>query len=96
MADHPGIEFADNGASRRARIRGTGIEVWEIVDLVKLHGGDVDAVVAFIDRPRGQVESALAYYGAYPDDIDVLVEANRRAAAEGRAAFREGLERAAG
>lgn len=95
-ADHPGIEFADNGGSRRARIRGTGVEVWEMVDLVKLHGGDIDAVVAFTDRPRGQVEAALAYYGAFPDDIDLLVEANRRAAEEGRAALREGHERAAG
>lgn len=96
VADHPGIEFADSGASRRARVRGTGVEVWEIVDLVKVHGGDVDAVLAFTERPRGQVEAALAYYGAFPEEIDVLVEANRRAAKEGRAAYLAGLERAAG
>lgn len=91
--DHPQIEFYDNGPARRAVIRGTGLEVWELIQIVKAHGGDVEAAMESTGRSRVQVEAAIAYYGAYPEDIDVLVEENERAYAEGRAAYLAGLDR---
>ena len=96
MTEHPLIDFTDNGAARRARVRGTGIEVWEMIDIVKAHDGDLAAAAESTDKPIGVVEAAVAYYGDYPNDIDDLVEANRAFSERERAAYRAGLERLAG
>jgi|LakMenE01Jun11ns_1017448.scaffolds.fasta_scaffold9863780_3 uncharacterized protein (DUF433 family) len=96
MTEHPLIDFTDNGPVRRAFLRGTGLEVWEMIDAVKGNDGDVAAAAEATGRSLAQVEAAIAYYGAYPDDIDDLVEANERAYQEGRAAYLAGLERLAG
>ena len=73
MTEHPLVDFTDNGAARRARVRGTGIEVWEMIDIVKAHDGDLAAAAESTDKPIGVVEAAVAYYGDYPDYIDDLV-----------------------
>jgi len=96
ITEHPLIDFTDNGPARRAFLRGTGLEVWELMGIVKAHGGDVAAAAESTGRSLAQVEAAIAYYGAYPDDIDDLIEANVRAYEEGRAAYLAGLERLAG
>jgi len=96
MTEHPLVDFTDNGAARRARVRGTGIEVWEMIDIVKAHDGDLAAAAESTGKPIGVVEAAVAYYGDYPDAIDDLVEANRAFSERERAAYRAGLERLAG
>lgn len=93
MAEHPLIDFVNNGPARRARLRGTGLEVWELVNVVKGHDGDIAGVIEYTGRPLEMVEAAVAYYGVYPDEIDVLLEENQRAYDEGRAAYLAGLER---
>ena len=96
MAEHPHVDFADNGPVRRARLRGTGLEVWEMIDVVKGHEGDLAGAAEQTGKPVELVEAAIAYYGAFPDEIDVLLEENRRAHEEGRAAYLAGLDRIAG
>jgi uncharacterized protein (DUF433 family) len=66
----PGILFADGATGRRARIGGTGIEVFEVIDVYELFGRDREKVLQ--DLPQlepHQVDAAIAYYEAYPDDI---------------------------
>ena len=96
MEEHPLIGFTDNGPARRAFLRGTGIEVWEMIDAVKAHDGDVAAAADSMGREPRLVEAAIAYYGAYPDDIDDLIETNRVFSERERAAYRAGLERLVG
>lgn len=82
---HPALEFRDTAFGRRAAIRG-GPEVWEVVQV----GGDADRVDADLEAhfswvPRAALDEALAYAGAFPDEIRRIVERNRRLAAGGSA-----------
>ena len=40
MDEHPLIRFADGPAGRRARITGTGKDVWEVIAVVRDNDGD--------------------------------------------------------
>ena len=46
MDDHPLVRFADGPAGRRARLVGSGLDVWEIMDVVRDNSGDLAAVAA--------------------------------------------------
>ena len=66
----PGIVFADGPTGRRARIGGTGIEVFEVIDRYELVGRDRVRLMELFDwlKPL-QLNMAIAYYEAYPDEI---------------------------
>ena len=67
----PGIVFSSGVTGRRARIAGTGIEVWEIVAQYKSLKRDQEKLSqAFHWLTKAQVKAALGYYAAYPDEID--------------------------
>ena len=74
MAEVPGIVFADGPAGRRARIAGTGLDVFEVVKAYHELGDDRDTLVEeFTWITPTQVDAALMYYAAYTDEIDALV-----------------------
>ena len=76
----PGIVFADGPTGRRARIEGTGIEVWELVAVYLALDRDEQRLSATFDwLTERQILAALGYYRAFPEEIDELVEANRDA-----------------
>ena len=72
----PGITFADGPAGRRARVAGTGIEVFEVVQSYR-------SVEQAWDRLRQvyhwlsehQLRAALAYAEAYPEEIEERLRA---------------------
>ena len=68
----PGIVFADGPAGRRARIAGTGIEVFEVVWVLRGNDGDWAPVRAWFDQllDEAQLAAARAYYAAFPAEID--------------------------
>lgn len=74
----PGITFRPGPTGRRAGLIG-GPDVWEIVrDIraaraVNAHDA-VATVVASTDLSEDQVRTALAYYAAYPDEIEERIE----------------------
>ncbi len=66
----PGIVFADGATGRRARIAGTGVEVFEVIDAYELFGRDVQRLSRDLPELRPeQIEAAIAFYEAYPEDI---------------------------
>jgi len=73
----PGVVFADGPYGRRARVEGTGIEVWEVLGAwlaVEKDEKRLRKTYAWLsDR---QLLAALGYYRAYPKEIDELIEAN--------------------
>jgi uncharacterized protein (DUF433 family) len=78
----PGVVFADGPYGRRARVEGTGIEVWEVVAAWLTMGKDEKRLrKAFAWLSDRQLLAVLGYYRAYPKEIDKLIEAN--GAAEG-------------
>jgi len=90
MDEHPLIRFADGPAGRRARLVGTGKDVWEVIAVVRDNGGDAAEAASYLEIPLGLVQAAIAYYSAYTAEIDQQLEANEQETAEAHAAYLAG------
>jgi hypothetical protein len=78
--EHPLITFRDGPTGRRAGLVG-GPDVWEIAMWVEDLSGEADPVAALVDESvltRAQVDAALRYRAAYPDEIDARIELHRQ------------------
>jgi uncharacterized protein (DUF433 family) len=67
----PGIVFVQRREGRRAAVAFSGLEVWEVVATWK-EGREEWAKIeeAYPELSEGQLRAALAYYRAYPEEID--------------------------
>jgi len=92
MDEHPLIRFADGPAGRRARLVGTGKDVWEIIAAVRDNDGDTAETARYLEMPLGLVQAAISYYGAYRDEIDQWIEVNEQQVAEAQAAWSAGQD----
>src|SRR5438067_9932318 len=90
MDEHPLIRFADGPAGRRARLVGTGKDVWEVIAVVRDNLGDAAESARYLEIPLGLVQAAIAYYGAYTAEIDQQIEANEQETAEAHTAYLAG------
>jgi uncharacterized protein (DUF433 family) len=90
MDEHPLVRFVDGPAGRRARLVGTGIDVWEAIATIRDNGNDLAKTAEYLRISLGLVQAAVAYYGAYTDEIDELIADNERQAAEAHAAWLAG------
>lgn len=90
MDEHPLVRFAEGPACLRARLMGTGKDVWEVIATVRDNGGDIAEAARYLEIPLGLVQAAVTYYGAYTDEIDQWIEVNAQEAAEGHAAWAAG------
>ena len=73
----PGITFADGPTGRRAKIAGTGIDIWEFIATFKGLGENYDQLKkAYHWLSDQQIRSALSYYALYPNDIDERIHRN--------------------
>jgi uncharacterized protein (DUF433 family) len=73
----PGIVFADGPSGRRARIAGTGLDVWEVVSTYKsLNRDDARLREAYHWLSEPQLRSALAYFRLYPEEIERQIVRN--------------------
>jgi len=73
----PGVTFADGPTGRRAKIAGTGIDIWEFIATFKGLGENYDNLretYHWLSDP--QIRSALSYYALYPDEIDQRITRN--------------------
>jgi uncharacterized protein (DUF433 family) len=77
MRLHPGIAF--RGKPRRAWVIGSGLDVWEILDLLRSYDGEEELLRA--SHPllgERQLRTARAYAAHFPDEIEPLLEENHR------------------
>ena len=73
----PGVTFADGPTGRRARIAGTGIDVWEFIATFKIFGENYDRLKeTYHWLSDQQVRAALSFYALYPDEIDERIARN--------------------
>lgn len=75
MKNCPGVIFADGPTGRRARVSGTGIDVWEVVAAFKGAGEsytELQKAYHWLNEP--QLRSALSYYALYPEEIEARIE----------------------
>jgi len=78
--EHPLIVFRDGPTGRRAGLLG-GPDVWEVVMWVEDLAADPDSVAALVDDSalsRSQVDAAMRYRAAYPDEIVARIDLHRR------------------
>jgi hypothetical protein len=82
MEDHPGVIFRDGPTGRRAVLIG-GPDVREIIRTVKSaraseQGRNAEAIVSLVSTntgvPARQIDTAIRYWAAYPDEIDVWID----------------------
>ena len=73
----PGITFADGPTGRRAKIAGTGIDIWEFIATFKGLGENFDKLrKSYHWLSDQQIRSALSYYALYPDEIEEKITRN--------------------
>lgn len=92
MDEHPLVRFADGRAGRRARLVGVGLDVWEVVGVVRDNDNDPGAAADYLEIPLGLVQAAVSYYGAYPEEVDEWIAANSAEADRQEAAFAAGAD----
>jgi uncharacterized protein (DUF433 family) len=75
MYPMPGIVYAEGPTGRRAVVAGTGLDVWEVIATWKEGGSSYEALrqnYPWLTEP--QLRAALAYYEAYPSEINSRLE----------------------
>lgn len=86
----PGIVFADGATGRRARVGGTGIEVFEVIGLYEAVDRDRQRVQENVPQlDPYQIDMAIAYYEAYPEDITPYLHTEEEDVAAIEALWRE-------
>jgi len=90
MDEHPLVIFADGPAGRRARLAGTGADIWEVIATVKDNNGSEEDAADYLALTPILVNAAVAYYGSYSDEIDSLIERNSAEADEAEARWLAG------
>ena len=81
MRRFPGIAFRGEDAMREAWVLGTGLDVWELIEMLDDYGS-VERLVAETEVPARAVELARAYHANYPEEVDRAIAENRRPLSE--------------
>ncbi len=77
MRKCPGIVFVDGPTGRRARIEGTGIDVWELISACHDLKDDLPSLKeSFHWLTDRQIMAAMGYARRYPDEIEMLIRKN--------------------
>lgn len=76
----PGIGFRGPEHARRAWVIGTGLDVWEVVELYR--GKGRERLLSEHNVSERQLNLALTYYEAYPREIERALEENARSEEE--------------
>lgn len=77
MRRYPGVVFTDGATGRRARLAGTGIEVWEVIatyQSVNQSWKRLKAAYHWLDEAK--LRAALTYYECYPEEIEERIQQN--------------------
>lgn len=79
----PGIIFTEGTSGKRARIAGSGVEVWEVIATYKGVDEDLKRLAKAYDRlTEQQLKTAICYYRLYAEEIDSLISESESWTAE--------------
>lgn len=81
-----GIGFRGEDVRRRPWVIGSGLDVWEIVQMAEEYES-LDQLVAETQLSERQVALALAYRDSYPDEVADAIAENRRPLEEWQARY---------
>lgn len=83
MRRFAGIGFRGEDAGRRPWVIGSGLDVWEIAQMVE-DFGSIERLLAETQLTERQVRLALVYRDSYSDEVAEAIAQNRRAPQEWR------------
>ncbi len=79
----PGIAFRGEDAARRPWAIGSGLDVWEVIQMLE-DFGSIESLLEQTQLSERQVRLAVAYRDSYPDEIAEAISENRRTAEQWR------------
>ncbi|MGH2853709.1 MAG: hypothetical protein ACRDLF_05910 [Solirubrobacteraceae bacterium] len=88
--DHPLVRFVNGPSGRRAALIGSGLDVWEVVATIRENENDLERTAELLGIPPGLVQTAIAYYGRYPQEIDAEIALNEAEWERGYATWEAG------
>ena len=74
-----GLGFRGEDAQRRPWVIGSGLDVWEIIQMLE-DFGSVERLVGETQLTERQVRLATAYRDSYPEEVAEAIAHNRRTA----------------
>ena len=81
MRRFAGIGFRGEDAGRRPWVVGSGLDIWEIIQMLD-DFGSIEQLVDETQLTERQARLAIAYRDSYPEELAEAVSQNQRAAAE--------------
>jgi uncharacterized protein (DUF433 family) len=81
MRRFAGIGFRGDDAARRPWVIGSGLDVWEVIQMLD-DFGSIERLADESQLTEHQVRLAIAYRDSYPEEIVEAIAQNRRTAAE--------------
>lgn len=81
-----GLGFRGQDAERRPWVIGSGLDVWEIVQMLE-DFGSIEQLVVDSTLTEPQAHLAIAYRDAYPEEIAAAIAQNRRGREEWQEAY---------
>jgi uncharacterized protein (DUF433 family) len=79
----PGIGFRGDDAGRRPWVIGTGLDVWELCQMMEEADSD-ESLLAEFDLTERELHLARRYQERFPDEIEQAIAGNRRPLEEWR------------
>lgn len=70
----PRLEFRDSAAGRQVYIKGHRLTVWQVVMVARDFEMDAARVADHLEQDAEDMEAALSYAAAYPEDINPALE----------------------
>ena len=75
MRRFPGVAFRGPEHDRRAWLIGTALDIWEVIEAYQ-QLGTFERLLEASDLTERQAKGALAYYAAFPVEIDRAIAVN--------------------
>jgi uncharacterized protein (DUF433 family) len=70
------IDFRDSPVGRHAFLRGSRLSVWMIVKIARSYAGSVQKTADHLHRLPVQIQAALNYARAFPEEIESAIKDN--------------------
>lgn len=73
---HPLLRFREGGSGiRRPALAGTRLDVWQVIETLRIHDGDIEDTAGYFAITPAQVRACISYYADFQGEIDAYAAA---------------------
>ena len=81
LGPHPLVRHRVGGSGiRRAALIGTRLDVWQVIETLRAHDGDIESTADYFVITHAQVRACADYYAGFQSEIDTYAIAEMDAA----------------